>query len=72
VGSASVAAIRFDLRRVVDKKVKSCKPEHFAMLRYGLWTLQQDALNQWQPNFEFGMFLCVLRTCLYASRTCRR
>ena len=46
------AAVRFDYRRIVDKKQKSCKAEHFAMIRYRMWTVQRDALASWQPQFD--------------------
>jgi hypothetical protein len=46
-----VSTVRFDARKV-DKKQKSCKPEHYALVRYRWWQLDADALDKFRPEFD--------------------
>ena len=61
LGAAAFAATRFDLRRVVDKKQKSCKVDQYAMYRYRCWQLNE--LNGWKAEFDPGWF--SFYSCIY-------
>jgi hypothetical protein len=67
LGAAAFAATRFDLRRVVDKKQKSCKVDQYAMYRYRCWQLNE--LNGWKAEFDPGVFDCIYPSIVFTSFT---